>query len=108
MFILAAVDMASAAGQEAIPVAVEPEGVMRWTASGDEVAFFGVNYSPSFAFGYRAMARIGADHRATIDADAAHLARLGLDAYRIHVWDREIDPALQQVDERQVVREVLW
>ncbi len=86
----ALVSPTTTAAQQADSLAVDPDGVMRWTDFGDEVALFGVNYSPSFAFGYRAIESIGADHRAAIDADAAHLARLGLDAYRIHVWDREI------------------
>jgi hypothetical protein len=66
---------------------------MRWTASGEEVALFGVNYSTPFAFAYRAHRHVGADHKPAIDADVLHLRRLGLDAYRIHVWDREVSDA---------------
>ena len=71
-------------------VAVDDEGVMRWTATGDEVALFGVNYSTPFAHAYRAHGYLGADRKQAIDTDVLHLARLGLDAYRIHVWDREV------------------
>jgi hypothetical protein len=63
---------------------------MRWTATGDEVALFGVNYSTPFAHAYRAHGYLGIDHRQAIDSDVMHLRRLGLDAYRIHVWDREV------------------
>ena len=63
---------------------------MRWTASGEEVALFGVNYTAPFAYAYRAIGRVGADRKAAIDADVAHFARLGLDAFRVHVWDREV------------------
>ena len=73
-----------------VPVAVDEQGVMRWTASGEEVALFGVNYSTPFAYAYRAHGYLGANHKQAIDADVLHLARLGLDAYRIHVWDREV------------------
>jgi hypothetical protein len=72
------------------PVWVDPEGVMRWNETGEEVTAFGVNYSIPFAHGFRAIEYIGADHESTIDADVYHFARMGLDAYRIHVWDIEI------------------
>lgn len=72
------------------PVAVDEHGVMRWTATGDEVALFGVNYSTPFAHAYRAHGYLGVDRKQAIDADVLHFARLGLDAYRIHVWDREV------------------
>jgi hypothetical protein len=73
-----------------VPVTVDEAGVMRWTATGDEVALFGVNYSTPFAHAYRAHGYLGVDRKTAIDADVLHLARLGLDAYRIHVWDREV------------------
>ncbi len=73
-----------------VPVAVDEHGMLRWTATGDEVALFGVNYSTPFAHAYRALGYRGVDRREAIDADVTHLARLGVDAYRIHVWDREV------------------
>ncbi len=81
---------ASVAAQKGGPVAVDDGGVMRWTATGEEVALFGVNYSTPFAHAYRAMDHLGLDRQRAIDTDVLHLARLGLDAYRIHVWDREV------------------
>ncbi len=85
---------ATASAQEAtdppIPAAVDHEGVLRWTSSGEEVALFGVNYSVPFAHGYRALGYVGADRRRAIDTDVAHFTRLGLDAWRIHVWDRQV------------------
>jgi hypothetical protein len=76
-------------GQQ-VPVRVDDHGVMRWTATGNEVALWGVNYSIPFAHAYRAHGYLGMDHKRAIDADVLHFARLGLDAYRIHVWDREV------------------
>jgi len=73
-----------------VPVTVDERGVMRWTATGEEVALWGVNYTAPFAYAYRALGRLGEDRKAAIDADVLHFARLGLDAYRIHVWDREV------------------
>lgn len=79
------------AGQESrVPVHVDDRGIMRWTGTGDEVALFGVNYSTPFAHGYRAHGYVGVDRRHAIDVDVDHMARLGLDAFRVHVWDREI------------------
>jgi hypothetical protein len=73
-----------------VPVRVDDQGVMRWTESGEEVALFGVNYSTPFAHAYRAHGYLGVDRKRAIDADVLHMQRLGLGAYRIHVWDREV------------------
>lgn len=81
---------AQAQASPSSPVTVGEDGVMRWAASGEEVALFGVNYSTPFAYAYRAHERLGVPHEAAIDADVAHLARLGFDAFRVHVWDREV------------------
>jgi hypothetical protein len=85
---------ASLAAQEpdagVVPVTVDERGVLRWTATGNEVALFGVNYTVPFAYSYRALGYRQVDRKRAIDADVLHLARLGLDAYRIHVWDREV------------------
>ncbi|HUJ44133.1 MAG TPA: hypothetical protein VLW52_11040, partial [Opitutaceae bacterium] len=72
---------------------VDDNGVLRWTASGKEIALFGVNYTAPFAYSYRAHQRLGIPIEMAIDADVYHLARMGLDAYRVHVWDREISDA---------------
>lgn len=69
------------------------DGVLSYTSGphkGQEVALFGVNYSVPFAYSYRALKKRGIDHKSAIDMDVAHIARLGLDAYRVHIWDRQI------------------
>ncbi|WP_111979372.1 cellulase family glycosylhydrolase [Algibacillus agarilyticus] len=65
------------------------EGVV-YEADGQEMKRFGVNYNTPFAYGYRALNKLGLNHKASIDMDVDHIARLGLDAYRVHIWDREI------------------
>jgi len=70
------------------PVEVDQRGIMRWVDDKSEVALFGVNYTAPFAYAYRAFGYVNADRKAAIDMDVSHIARLGLDAYRIHVWDR--------------------
>lgn len=69
---------------------VDNEGVIREKATGNEVQFFGVNYTTPFAYAYRAHKRLGVDIKKAIDKDTYHMARLGLNAYRIHIWDIEI------------------
>lgn len=69
---------------------VDPDGVWRWSGTNAEVALFGVNYTTPFAHAFRAHRRLGVDWRRAIEADVYHFARLGFDAYRVHVWDREI------------------
>jgi len=69
---------------------VDGNGVMRWSDTKKEASFFGVNYTLPFAHAYRAMGYLGVDRKATIDRDVYHFARLGLNAYRIHLWDVEL------------------
>jgi hypothetical protein len=69
---------------------VDRHGVMRRSDTRDEASFFGVNYTLPFAHAYRAMGYLGKDRKAAIDKDVYHFARLGFNAYRIHIWDVEI------------------
>ncbi|HZF14950.1 MAG TPA: hypothetical protein VE046_03310 [Steroidobacteraceae bacterium] len=85
-------------------VAVDPAGVLRWTASGKEVALFGVNYTAPFAHAFRAHQRLGITPEKAIDADVYHFARLGFDAYRVHVWDREVSDAQGNVVQNEHLR----
>jgi hypothetical protein len=76
-------------GSEPIPVIIK-NGVLQWSHDGKEVALFGVNYTAPFAYAYRAIAKTGTSHEEAIRQDVYHFARLGLDAFRVHVWDTEI------------------
>lgn len=69
---------------------VDQQGVMRWSDSRAEASFYGVNYTVPFAHAYRALQYKGIDHKQAIDRDVYHFARLGYNAYRIHIWDVEI------------------
>ncbi|NDV78946.1 hypothetical protein [Dysgonomonas sp. 511] len=69
---------------------IDKSGVMRWSDTHREASFYGVNYTLPFAHAYRAMNYLEKDHKEAIDRDVYHFARLGFNAYRIHVWDVEI------------------
>lgn len=69
------------------------EGGVLFLDNGSEVRHFGVNYSAPFAFTYSAMVKSGIDMHAAIDMDVAHLKRLGVTGYRVHVFDREVSDA---------------
>jgi len=87
-------------------VFVDAKGVLRWQKTKREVALFGVNYTAPFAYSYRALAQRGIKHEEAIDQDVYHLSRLGLDAFRLHVWDVEITDTLgnlQQNDHLQLL-----
>jgi len=71
-------------------VYIDQKGLMRWSDTGEEASFYGVNYTLPFAYAYRAIGYIGKDRKEAIDKDVYHFARLGFNAYRIHVWDVEI------------------
>lgn len=69
---------------------IDHKGVMRWSDSHREASFFGVNYTLPFAHAYRAMGYLGINRKEAIDRDVYHFARLGFNAYRIHIWDVEV------------------
>ncbi|MFH1195432.1 MAG: cellulase family glycosylhydrolase [bacterium] len=71
-------------------VYVDQNGVMRWIESKQEVSLFGVNYTTPFAYSFRAHQKLGLSLRQAIDLDVEQMVRLGFDAFRVHVWDREI------------------
>lgn len=75
-------------------VYVDAKGIMRWSKSKAEVKGFGINYTVPFAHAYRAAKQLNVSHREAIDNDVYHFARLGFDAYRVHVWDTEISDTL--------------
>ena len=75
-------------------VYVDQSGILRYTKGNKEAAFFGVNYTSPFAYAYRAHKVLGIDLKAAILQDVYHLSRLGIDAFRVHVWDTEITDSL--------------
>lgn len=81
-----------AVAQEKEPstIYIDKKGVMRRSDTREEASFFGVNYTVPFAHAYRAMNYLGKKHKEAIDKDVYHFARLGFNAYRIHIWDVEI------------------
>lgn len=56
-------------------------------------AWYGTNYTVPFAHAYRALGELGVDRREAIDRDVYHMARLGLNAFRLHLWDVELSDA---------------
>lgn len=85
-------------------VYVDNKGVLRYTKNKSEAAFFGVNYTVPFAYGYRSHKALGVDVEKAIDADVYHMARLGLDAFRVHVWDVEISDSLGNLLQNEHLR----
>ncbi len=73
---------------------VDEKGVMRWERDKSEASFFGVNYTLPFAHGYRAAQYQNVDIKKAIDKDVYHMARLGFNAYRIHIWDVEVSDSV--------------
>lgn len=56
-------------------------------------AYYGTNYTVPFAHAYRALDRLGVDHKQAIDRDVYHMSRMGLNAFRLHLWDVELSDA---------------
>ena len=69
---------------------VDDHGVMRRTDTKQEVSYYGTNYTAPFAYAYRALGYLEKDRKEAIDRDIYHIARLGLNAFRLHLWDAEL------------------
>ncbi len=80
----------SIAQNENRTVKLNVNGKLIWSDNQKEARFWGVNYTVPFAHAFRQIQREGEDHKKAIDEDVYHFARLGLNAFRIHVWDCEI------------------
>ncbi|UOR03507.1 glycoside hydrolase family 5 protein [Hymenobacter aerilatus] len=85
-------------------VYVDKQGVLRWQKGRQEVALFGVNYTTPFAYSYRAHRRLGVSLEQAIEQDVYHLSRLGVDAFRVHVWDVEITDTVGNLLENEHLR----
>jgi beta-glucosidase/6-phospho-beta-glucosidase/beta-galactosidase len=83
---------------------VDKQGVIRWNKDNKEAAFFGVNYTVPFAYGYRSHKALGVDLEKAIDQDVYHFARLGFNAFRVHVWDTEITDSAGNLIENDHLR----
>ena len=90
--------------QENKGVFVDEDGLMKWRSDSSEVSLFGVNYSTPFAHSYRAIKLLGLSHEDAIDIDVAHMARLGFNAYRVHMWDKEISDSAGNLLENEHLR----
>lgn len=90
--------------EEVAPVYVDKQGVLRWKKGNEEANFFGVNYTVPFAYGYRSHKALNADLEKAIDQDVYHMARLGFDAFRVHLWDTEISDSTGNLLENEHLR----
>lgn len=85
-------------------VIVDERGVMRWEHDKKEIYGFGINYTAPFAHAFRSAKKLGIPLEEAIKNDVYHFARLGFDAYRVHVWDTEISDTLGNLLENEHLR----
>lgn len=78
------------ADRQSYKIYVDRSGVMRRSDTKEEVSYYGTNYTLPFAHAYRAIGKIGQDHKTAIDRDVAHMSRLGFNGFRLHLWDAEL------------------
>jgi hypothetical protein len=90
--------------QKSKDVYVDTKGVMRWGDNDQEVFGFGINYTAPFAHAYRSAKKLNVDLEKEIEQDVYHFARLGFDAFRVHVWDTEISDTLGNLLENDHLR----
>ena len=82
------------ADRQKYEIFVDDQGVMRRSDNKEEVSYYGTNYTVPFAYSYRALKREGYNLKEEIDRDVYHIARLGLNAFRLHLWDAELADSL--------------
>jgi hypothetical protein len=85
-------------------VYVDNKGVLRYTKDNKEAAFFGVNYTTPFAYAFRAQKALNVDLEKAIQQDVYQMSRLGLDAFRVHVWDTEISDSVGNLLQNEHLR----
>lgn len=83
---------------------IDPKGILRLQGSNQEASYFGVNYTLPFAYAYRSHKKLNIDIEQAIDRDVYHLARLGINAFRVHVWDTEISDSLGNLKNNEHLR----
>lgn len=86
------------------PVFIDKQGLLRYSANNQEAAFYGVNYTTPFAYAYRAHKALGVDLENAIRQDVYHFARLGFNAFRVHVWDTEISDTVGNLLDNEHLR----
>ncbi|SFG04977.1 cellulase family glycosylhydrolase [Pontibacter chinhatensis] len=104
LLILLTLPYTSLFGQNKSGVYVDKQGVMRWQKGDKEANFFGINYTVPFAYGYRSHKALGVDLEKAIDQDVYHFARMGVNAFRVHVWDTEISDSVGNLLENEHLR----
>lgn len=67
-------------------VYLDAQGVIRWTATREEVALFGANYSLPSACDYRAAGYVNANRKELVETDLAHFSRMGWTGLRLCFW----------------------
>lgn len=93
-----------ASAQKTKDVFVDKDGVMRWGDTKKEVYGFGINYTTPFAHAYRSAKKLDVNMEKAIEADVYHFARLGFDAFRVHVWDTEISDSVGNLLDNEHLR----
>ena len=83
---------------------IDKKGLLRLQSDNREASYFGVNYTLPFAYGYRSHKKLNIDLEKAIDKDVYHLARLGINAFRVHVWDTEISDSLGNLKNNEHLR----
>lgn len=83
---------------------VDKKGIIRYSSNNKEAYFFGVNYTAPFAYGFRSHKVLNVDLEKAIDQDVYHLSRMGIDAFRVHVWDTEITDSVGNLLQNEHLR----
>lgn len=87
--------------RQSYKIYVDQEGVMRRSDNNQEVSYYGTNYTAPFAYSYRALGYLDKDRKDAIDRDVYHIARMGQNAFRLHLWDVELADSLGNLQQNE-------
>lgn len=91
---ISAADSPATDPSDSYGVYVDNHGRMRRDDNRQEVRYYGTNYTLPFAHAYRAVGAQGIDRKDAIDRDTYHIARMGANAFRLHLWDVELSDSV--------------
>lgn len=83
------------------PLYTDNQGVLRRTSNNAEVSYCGTNYTLPFAHPFRATNYLNVNKFQAIDDDVYQFARLGFNAFRLHLWDVELSDSVGNLIENE-------
>lgn len=87
--------------RQTFTINIDDNGLMRRSDTGQPTLYFGTNYTLPFAHAWRATGAMNLDRKIVADRDIYHFKRMGLNAFRLHLWDVELSDSVGNLLENE-------